>query len=83
MDGRIELVGGYALVRCDDKDSRHFGEWFLEEPGKVWIAKFWDGPQAGEEDCHAFAHAIHSALKAAREGNASPESPAPPGEAVK
>lgn len=80
---RIELFPGWAFVRCTDESSAHFGEWFIEDPQKVWVAKFWDGPQAGEEDCHAFAHAIHSALKAAREGKVPPVARSLRGEAVK
>jgi len=49
---------GWAFVRCTDESSAHFGEWFLEDPQKVWVAKFWDGPQSGEDDCHAFADAL-------------------------
>lgn len=62
-DGRIELVGGWAFVRCDDPDSVHYHHWFLEEPGEVWVAKFWDGPEAGEEDAHAFANALRASLR--------------------
>jgi len=73
MTDRIELPGGYALVRCTDETSPHHEEWFLEEPGKVWVAKFWDGPSAGAEDAGAFASAIYAALEeAALTGKAPP-----------
>lgn len=55
---RIELFPGWAFVRCEDEKSPHNGDWFLEDPDKAWVARFWDGPQSGEDDCRAFADAL-------------------------
>jgi hypothetical protein len=53
--GRIDLPGGWYLVRDDEPNSKTAGEWFLSEPDGVWVAHFWDGRQAGEDDARAFA----------------------------
>jgi hypothetical protein len=66
--GRIDLPGGWYLVRDDDSNSPHFKEWFLSTPDGprhregCWVAKFWDGPQAGQDDAAAFAASISKAL---------------------
>lgn len=54
----LHLPGGWSLVRDEDVTSVHHGEWFLSDPEGIWVAKFWDGPQAGEEDCRDFAKAL-------------------------
>lgn len=55
---RLDLPGGWYLVRDDDPEGGHYQEWFLSEPGGVWVAKFWDGPEAGEGDSRAFAKSL-------------------------
>ena len=55
---RLDLPGGWYLVRCEEQDSPHCDEWFLSNPEHVWVAKFWDGPAAGQEDAETFAAAI-------------------------
>lgn len=64
MTKRIDLPGGWYLVMCDDPSSAHNECWFLSTPDDggvpsgVWVAKFWDGPQAGRSDAIAFAASI-------------------------
>ena len=68
--GCIPLRGGWALMRDDDegtgtKPNPHYQDWFLSGPPTdigegIWVAKFWDGPEAGEKDAIAFAYAIMS-----------------------
>ena len=66
---RIDLPGGWYLVRCLESDSKHYNDWFLSTPdgyatqgydagGSIWVAKFWDGPQAGLDDSIAFARSL-------------------------
>ena len=62
--GEIPLPGGWSLVR-DDYEGRHHLQWFLSAPkddDSVWVAHFWDGKQAGEADCIAFANSLYNAL---------------------
>lgn len=63
VSGRIDLPGGWYLIRDDDPGSAehrnpHHLCWFLSEPEGIWVAKFWDGPEAGGGDCAAFARSL-------------------------
>lgn len=57
--GRVDLAGGWYLVRDDKPEGKYFGEWFLSNPDDVWVARFWDGPYAGSEDAFEFVAAIY------------------------
>jgi hypothetical protein len=55
-------------VKCTE-EGRHKDDWFLSTPdgdptqgydvsGGIWVAKFWDDPQAGLDDAIAFAKSL-------------------------
>ena len=58
--GRVDLPGGWYLVRDDEKGSLHYRDWFLSspDPSGIWVAKFWDGPTAGKSDVRNFALSV-------------------------
>jgi hypothetical protein len=60
---RIDLPGGWSLVKCTDRDSMHDRDWFLADTEGMWVAKFWDGPGTGKRDCIAFAKSLGVKVK--------------------
>ena len=52
---RYVLPNGWSLIRDNDPEGGHYLDWFLCNPHDVWVAKFWDGPNAGAADAEWFA----------------------------
>lgn len=60
-NNKINLPGGWYLVRDDEKGPHHLC-WFLSNPEGIWVANFWDGPTAGEYDVLAFVASLKGVL---------------------
>jgi hypothetical protein len=77
MSARIDLIDGWSLVEDEKR------QWFLCNPAGIWVAHFWDGPEAGKSDACSFAEVIARGIEArraeTRSGSVGDESPTPQG----
>ena len=68
--GRINLFGGWYLVRDEHGATSSRKKWYLSNSDGVWVAPFWDGD--GSEDAAAFAVSLGLLAPPAREASSEP-----------